>query len=73
MYSSRKVDLVGIFSAVLMNDYRQGNQFIEVVHGKAGKDFLMNELRFSLFCYSLFIAGNYPSIFALPETARAEK
>ncbi len=34
-----------------MNDYGLGNQFIEVVHGKAGKDFLVNELH--LFCVKM--------------------
>ncbi len=51
MYSGREVDLVGIFSVFLLNDYGLGNQFIEVVHGKAGKDFLVNELH--LFCVKM--------------------
>lgn len=52
MYSSRKIDLVSIFSVFLMNDYGLGNQFIEIVHGKASKDFLLNELR--LFCVEIW-------------------
>ena len=51
MYGGRKIDLVGIFSVFLLNDYGLGNQFIEVVHGKAGKDFLVNELH--LFCVKM--------------------
>ena len=51
MYSGREIDLVGIFSVFLLNDYGLGNQFIEVVHGKAGKDFLVNELH--LFCVKM--------------------
>ena len=45
VYGGGKIDLVSIFSAFLMDDYGLGNQFIKVVHGKAGKNFLMNELR----------------------------
>ena len=37
--------LVNIFSVFLIIDYGFGNQFIEFVHGKASKDFLMNKLR----------------------------
>ena len=48
MYGRRKVDHIGIFSAFLLNDYGLGNQFIEVVHSEAGKDFLVDKLR--LFC-----------------------
>ena len=44
MYSSGEIDLIGKFSAILLNDYGLGNQFIEVVHGKTGKDFLVDEL-----------------------------
>ena len=51
VYGGREIDLVGIFSAFLVNDYGLGNQFIEVVHGKAGKDFLVNELH--LFCVEM--------------------
>ena len=32
MYRGRKVDFVGKFSALLLNDYVRGNQFSEVVH-----------------------------------------
>ena len=35
VYGGRKIDLIGMFSIVLLNDYGLGNQFIEVVHGKA--------------------------------------
>ena len=38
MYGGREIDLVGIFSVFLLDDYGLGNQFIEVVHGKTGKD-----------------------------------
>ena len=51
MYSGRKIDLVRIFSAFLLNDYGLGNQFIEIVHGKTGEDFLLNKLR--LFCVEM--------------------
>ena len=51
MYSGREIDLIGIFSVFLLNDYGLGNQFIEVVHSKAGKDFLVNELH--LFCVEM--------------------
>lgn len=51
MYGGREIDLVGIFSIFLLNDYGLGNQFIEVVHGKSGKDFLVNELH--LFCVKM--------------------
>ena len=51
MYSGREIDLIGVFSVFLLNDYGLGNQFIEVVHGKAGKDFLVNELH--LFCVKM--------------------
>ena len=51
MYGSREIDLIGIFSVFLLNDYGLGNQFIEVVHGKAGKDFLVDELH--LFCVEM--------------------
>ena len=44
MYSSRGIDLIGIFFATLLNDYGLGNQFIEVVHSETGKDFLVDEL-----------------------------
>ena len=44
MYSSGEIDLIGMFSAILLNDYGLGNQFIEVVHSEAGKDFLVDEL-----------------------------
>ena len=54
MYGGREIDLVGIFSVFLLNDYGLGNQFIEVVHGKAGKDFLVNELH--LFCVEMLEA-----------------
>ena len=45
VYSGGKVDLVRVFSVFLLNDYGLGNQFIEIVHGKTGEDFLLNELR----------------------------
>ena len=51
VYSGGKIDLVSIFSVFLMNDYGLGNQFIEIVHGKTGEDFLMDELR--LFCMEM--------------------
>lgn len=51
MYSGRKIDLVRIFSAFLLNDYGLGDQFIEIVHGKTGEDFLLNKLR--LFCVEM--------------------
>jgi hypothetical protein len=51
MYSGREIDLIGIFFAILLNDYRQGNQLIEVVHSEAGKDFLVDELH--LFCVKM--------------------
>ena len=44
MYSSGEIDLIGIFFAVLLNDYGLGNRFIEVVHSETGKDFLVDEL-----------------------------
>ena len=51
MYGGREIDFVSIFSVFLLNDYGLGNQFIEVVHGKSGKDFLVNELH--LFCVKM--------------------
>ena len=51
MYSSGEIDLIGKFSVFLLNDYGLGNQFIEVVHSKAGKDFLVDELH--LFCVEM--------------------
>ena len=51
MYGGREIDFIGIFSVFLLNDYGLGNQFIEVVHSKAGKDFLVNELH--LFCVEM--------------------
>ena len=44
MYSSGKVCLVNILSALFLNDYVRGNQFTEVVHGKSGKNLLGNVL-----------------------------
>lgn len=55
MYSGGDIDLVKVFSVFLLNDYGLGNQFIEVVHGKTGKDFLANELR--LFCVKMLKAN----------------
>ena len=51
MYSGREIDLIGVFSAFLLNDYGLGNHFIEVVHGKTGEDFLVDELH--LFCVKM--------------------
>lgn len=46
MYESREIDLNGMFSLLLLNDYERGNQFGKVVHGQLGKDLLENKLRF---------------------------
>lgn len=51
MYSGREIDLIGIFFAILLNDYGLGNQMIEVVHSETGKDFLVDELH--LFCMKM--------------------
>ena len=47
MYSSGKVCLVNILSALFLNDYVRGNQFTEVVHSESGKDLLGNMLHLS--------------------------
>ena len=44
MYSNGEIDLIGKFSAILLNNYGLSNQFIEVVHGETGKNFLVDEL-----------------------------
>ena len=46
MYSGREVDLVEILSVFMTDDYGLGNQFGEVVHSEASKDFLENVLHF---------------------------
>ena len=55
MYSGREIDLIGVFSAFLLNDYGLGNHFIEIVHSKPGKDFLADELH--LFCVEMLEAN----------------
>ena len=45
MYCGGKVDLIGMFSVCLLNDYGLGNQLTKVVHCKLCKDFLVDELR----------------------------
>ena len=51
VYSGGEIDLIGMFPAILLNDYGLGNQFIEVIHGETGKDFLVDELH--LFCVKM--------------------
>ena len=51
MYSSRKVDRIGILCAVFLNDYVRGNQLSKVVHDELCKDFLEDVLY--LFCVKL--------------------
>ena len=51
MYSSRKVSLVGILIAASLNYYVRSNQFREIVHNEASKDFLVDVLH--LFCVKM--------------------
>ena len=45
MYGSREIDLNGMFSLLLLNDYVRGDQHGKVIHSQLGKDLLENELR----------------------------
>lgn len=46
VYSGRKVDLVGVLSANHRNHRARGDELGEVVHDKAGKNFLKDVLHF---------------------------
>ncbi len=51
VYSVREINLIGMFSLALLNDYGVCDQFAEVVHSELCKDFLENELH--LFCVEM--------------------
>ncbi len=51
VYGVREINLIGMFSLPLVNDYGLGNRFAEVVHGEFCKGFLLNELH--LFCVQM--------------------
>ena len=46
MYRGWKINLVVMFSFLLLNDYVWDNQFSKVIHDKLSKDFLDDILRF---------------------------
>ena len=40
MYSGRKVGLISVFSAFVLNDYMESNHFSKIVHQQSGKNLL---------------------------------
>ena len=63
MYSGRKVGLISVFSAFVLNDYVEGDHFGEIVHQQSGKNPLGDVLH--LFALKLPQANG---IFQLAET-----